>query len=54
MKLEDIRLGKAYNIWKNAVKFDQRVYDIMLFIIKHCDAKVLINRNPTLIMIWCR
>ena len=48
MKLEDIRLGKAYTIWKNAVKFDQRVYDIMMFIIKHCDAKVLINRNPTL------
>ena len=48
MKLEDIRLGKAYTIWKNAVKFDQRVYDIMQFIIKHCDAKVLINRNPTL------
>ena len=48
MKLEDITLAKAYNIWKKAAKFDKRVYDIMLFMIEKLDLRVLINRNPTL------
>ena len=48
MKLEDCNLSKAYSIWKKAFIFDERVYDIMMFIIKHEKTKVLINRNPTL------
>lgn len=48
MRLEDIPLSKAYAKWKNATKFDQSVYDIMMYIIKRADSRVLINRNPTL------
>jgi hypothetical protein len=48
MKLDDITLSKAYAIWKAASTFDSKVYDIMQFIIKQEDVRVLINRNPTL------
>lgn len=54
MKLDDIKLGKAYSIWKRATTFDPKVYEIMEYLIKHGDIKILINRNPTLIIIWCR
>lgn len=48
MRLEDITLSKAYYIWKKASNFDEKVYDIMMFIVEKCDTRVLINRNPTL------
>ena len=48
MKLDDIPLGKANAIWRNAHHFDEKVYDIMMFIIEHDDIGNLINRNPTL------
>lgn len=48
MKINDITLAKAHNIWKRASKFDPKVYDIMQFIIQYADVRVLINRNPTL------
>ena len=48
MKINDITLSKAHSIWKKASKFDQKVYDVMQFIIQYGDVKVLINRNPTL------
>ena len=48
MKLEDITLSKAYAIWKEASNYDEKVYEIMMYIIKKCDVRVLINRNPTL------
>ena len=49
MKLDDIPLAKAYAIWRNAYHFDEKVYDIMTFIINHDDnVRILINRNPTL------
>ena len=54
MKINDITLSKAHAIWKKASKFDPKVYDIMQFIIQYADVEVLINRNPTLIIIWCR
>ena len=53
MKINDITLAKAHDIWKKASKFDPKVYDIMQFIIKYADVRLLINRNPTLIIIWC-
>ena len=53
MKLEDITLSKAYAIWKEASSYDEKVYEIMMYIIKKCDVRVLINRNPTLVVIWC-
>ena len=51
MKIEDCTLSKAYNKWKKAATFDKSVYDIMMFIVKRCDTRLLINRNPTLIEI---
>ena len=48
MKIEDISLGKAYNIWKNATNFDQKVYDVMKFIVEYGKVKIILNRNPTL------
>ena len=53
MKIEDIPLYKAYAIWKRATTFDQKVYNVMEFILKYAKVKVLINRNPTLRVIWC-
>lgn len=48
MKMDDINLSKAYYIWSRAYKFDNRVYEIMQFIVKKEKPKILINRNPTL------
>ena len=48
MKLEDVSLSKAYHIWKSASIFDEKVYNIMQYMIKNEKPKVLINRNPTL------
>ena len=53
MKMDDITLSKAYYIWSHAYKFDNRVYEIMQFIVKKEQPTLLINRNPTL-EIWCR
>ena len=54
MKLEDITLSKAYTMWKKASVYDKKIHEIMSYIIKKDHVKVLINRNPTLIKIWCR
>ena len=51
MKLEDITLSKAYNIWKEASTFNSKVHEVMEYIIEKEDIRVLINRNPTLIKI---
>lgn len=48
MKIQDITLGKAYNIWKAATKFDPVVYNTMKFIVDYAKTKVVLNRNPTL------
>ena len=48
MKMDDIPLSRAYAIWRNAYKFDNRIYEIMQFIVKREKPKILINRNPTL------
>ena len=48
MKMDGIKLSKAYHKWKMAFKFDKRIYEIMLFILENDKPKLLINRNPTL------
>ena len=48
MRLDDITLSKAYDIWKKSYVFDEKVYDIMEYILEKEDPKLLINRNPTL------
>lgn len=48
MKMEDITLAKAYNIWVEAKTYNSKVYDIMQFIVKENKTRMLINRNPTL------
>ena len=54
MKLDNTSLARAYDVWKNAFMYDEKVYKIMLFILEKEQPRLLINRNPTLIMIWCR
>ena len=48
MAMDDISLAKAYDIWQQGYKFDERIYQIMQFIIQKENPKILINRNPTL------
>ena len=48
MKLDDVTLSKAYEEWKNAFMFNEKIYQIMMFIIEREDPRLLINRNPTL------
>lgn len=48
MKLEDVTLAKAYKIWNDAKVFNDKVYEVMKFIIKTRDCRVLLNRNPTI------
>ena len=54
MMMDDVNLSKAHEIWKRASTFDPKVYDIMMTIVENEDVRILINRNPTLIKIWCR
>ena len=54
MQIDDISLTKAYSEWSRAYKFNNRIYEIMQFIVKKEKPKILMNRNPTLVMIWCR
>ena len=51
---EDIPLSKAEDIWEDSFIFNQKVYDIMMMIVKKEEVTLLINRNPTLTIIWCR
>lgn len=48
MLLDDISLAKAYAIWKDASIYNQKVRDIMQFIVDRGEVRALINRNPTL------
>lgn len=48
MKLEDSSLSKAYNKWADSYKFDNKIYQIMLYIVEREKPMILINRNPTL------
>jgi DNA-directed RNA polymerase beta' subunit len=48
MKIYDTNLSTAYAVWKSASTFDQRIYDIMMYIVQQDDIRILINRNPTL------
>ena len=48
MREEDIPLQKAYEIWKHARIFNEKVYLIMMNIVNEKHPKLLINRNPTL------
>lgn len=48
MKIDDIPLSKAFYRWKDAYKFDEYVYDIMMYIVNTEKPRILLNRNPTL------
>lgn len=48
MKIENVTLSKAYDIWRNGSVFSEKVYNVMQYIIEHEDIRCLINRNPTL------
>lgn len=48
IKLYDINLSKAKDIWNNAIYYDEMVYDVMKHIITNDNIYLLINRNPTL------
>lgn len=54
MMIDDIPLSKAYSIWKRAFLFNPKVYEIMEHIREEEDPRLLINRNPTLEIVWCR
>lgn len=54
MKMDDISLSKANSEWERAYKFNNRIYEIMQFIVKKEKPRILMNRNPTLEIIWCR
>jgi len=48
MILDDISLSKAYAIWKSASTYNQKVRDVMQYIVDKDEVRALINRNPTL------
>lgn len=54
MKIYDTNLSTAYAVWKSASTFNEKIYKIMQYIVQQDDIRILINRNPTLIEIWCR
>lgn len=48
MNMEDISLGQAYSEWSRAYRFSNKIYEVMQFIVKKEQPKILMNRNPTL------
>ena len=52
---ENLSLNKAYATWSAAkIRFSQKVYDVMMYIVERDKPMILLNRNPTLIEIWGR
>ena len=47
-EMDGLSLSKAYDIWKQSYQFDEKVYKVMEFMVRKCNLKLLINRNPTL------
>lgn len=48
-KSDDCTQAKATEQWEEAsIRFSDKVYNIMLYILKYDEPRVLINRNPTL------
>ena len=54
MKLDNTSLSRAYDEWKNAFMYNDKVYKVMQFILEKEQPRLLINRNPTLKVVWCR
>ena len=48
MQLDNTSLSRAYETWKDAFRFDEKVYQIMLHVLDKEQPRLLINRNPTL------
>lgn len=48
MKIYSTILKDAETMWKRSFIFDERVYDVMLYILENDRPKSLLNRNPTL------
>lgn len=48
MNIDGCSLSTAYYRWKDAYKFDEHVYNIMLLIIEREHPRILLNRNPTI------
>lgn len=48
-KMDNGSLAKAYTEWYNSGhKFSKRVYEVMMFILKQEQSRIIMNRNPTL------
>jgi DNA-directed RNA polymerase beta' subunit len=48
MKLDNTSLSRAYDEWKNAFMYDEKVYQVMCFVLEKEQPRLIINRNPTL------
>ena len=52
---EGITLSQVKRETESAkVRFSQKIYELMQYIIEKDKPHILLNRNPTLIIIWCR
>jgi DNA-directed RNA polymerase beta' subunit len=48
-KINDTTHNQAYEDWyKATIKFDAKIYEIMVYLMKKRKPKILINRNPTI------
>lgn len=48
MKMDDVSMSTAYSEWKASSKYNEKMHEIMQYMIQREDIRVLINRNPTL------
>ena len=48
MKLDNTSLSRAYDEWKNAFVYNEKVYKVMCFVLEKEQPRLIINRNPTL------
>lgn len=54
MRIHGISLARANSMWEAGFDFDPHIYEVMKMIIEIEHPSVIINRNPTLMVIWCR
>jgi DNA-directed RNA polymerase beta' subunit len=48
-KMNDISENEAYDQWYRAtINFNQKIYEIMMYLVKKRKPRVIINRNPTI------
>lgn len=52
MKMDGLTLAAAYHKWAESVTFSKKIYNVMEYIRQKKKPMIMLNRNPTLEVVW--